>query len=145
MKTTFTTRGNELVLSYWVNHGEGPEQVIRRFTGSEGGYVREKRGEDWKQVCKGLAAVGNTLEVGQNQTLESVIRREFQAFKRRDAKACYPTLVKSVGRPKSVDGQKVGVYLDPASISLAKTLGDGNVSEGVRKALAKAVMSNQTN
>jgi hypothetical protein len=43
------------------------------------------------------------------------------------------------GRPSSLDGGKrVNVYLDSASLEHAATLGNGNVSEGIRIALQGA-------
>lgn len=48
-----------------------------------------------------------------------------------------------IGRPAVLDGnaggRRVNVYLDKTSLAVAKKLGDGNVSEGIRKAL-KQVM-----
>lgn len=42
-----------------------------------------------------------------------------------------------IGRPaQMVDGKRVNVYLDSASIAAAKKIGDGSVSEGIRLALA---------
>lgn len=44
-----------------------------------------------------------------------------------------------VGRPAELDGgRKVNTYLDAESIAIASRLGNGNVSEGIRKALAQA-------
>ena len=43
-----------------------------------------------------------------------------------------------VGRPADVGGKRVQVYLDAESIAIATRLGNGNVSEGIRKALKKA-------
>jgi len=41
-----------------------------------------------------------------------------------------------VGAPAKMEGgRRMNVYLDKVSILKAKTLGDGNVSEGIRKAL----------
>lgn len=40
------------------------------------------------------------------------------------------------GRPVTVGGKKVLVYLDPAAHIKARLLGSGNVSAGVRAALA---------
>jgi hypothetical protein len=40
------------------------------------------------------------------------------------------------GRPASmVNGKRVNVYLDAASLERAAKLGDGNVSEGIRRSL----------
>jgi|GEM_PF-3402030 len=43
-----------------------------------------------------------------------------------------------VGRPADVAGKKVNTYLDADSIAIASRLGNGNVSEGIRKALRLA-------
>lgn len=44
------------------------------------------------------------------------------------------------GRPPELeDGGRVNIYLDGPSKAIAKKLGAGNVSEGIRIALAKAV------
>ena len=40
-----------------------------------------------------------------------------------------------VGRPPTVDGKRVQVFLDAESLSIAARLGNGNVSEGIRQAL----------
>lgn len=43
------------------------------------------------------------------------------------------------GRPAEMDGGKrVQVYLDAESLEIAQSLGDGNVSAGIRMALAQA-------
>ena len=50
----------------------------------------------------------------------------------------------SVGRPSEMEGGKrVQVYLDADSLALAAKLGNGNVSEGIRKALKHADISEQ--
>jgi hypothetical protein len=41
-----------------------------------------------------------------------------------------------VGAPRQIDGKRVNVYLDTASLEAAAQFGDGNVSEGIRRALA---------
>ena len=46
----------------------------------------------------------------------------------------------TIGKPATLTGGKrVNVYLDDASLDAAAKLGDGNVSEGIRAALKKAV------
>ena len=40
------------------------------------------------------------------------------------------------GRPVEIGGKRIQVYLDEISIEVAKKLGNDNVSEGIRKALA---------
>lgn len=49
-----------------------------------------------------------------------------------------PPEKRPVGRPTNVGGKRVQVYLDAESIAIASKLGNGNVSEGIRKALKKA-------
>ncbi len=45
----------------------------------------------------------------------------------------------TAGRPiKMEGGKRVNVYLDTESLAIAVRLGDGNVSEGIRKALKSA-------
>ena len=47
-----------------------------------------------------------------------------------------PPEKRSVGAPKKMtDGKRVNIYLDAESIDLAKKLGGGNVSKGIRAAL----------
>lgn len=44
------------------------------------------------------------------------------------------------GRPSEMSGgKKVNTYLDAESIAIATKLGNGNVSDGIRKALKQAV------
>lgn len=42
------------------------------------------------------------------------------------------------GRPRTVGGRNVNIYLDESSIARAKRLGDGSISEGIRRALKAA-------
>lgn len=50
-----------------------------------------------------------------------------------------PTEKRPVGRPAEMSGgKKVNTYLDAESIAIATRLGNGNVSEGIRKALKQA-------
>jgi hypothetical protein len=44
-----------------------------------------------------------------------------------------------VGRPAAVAGKRVQVYLDKIRLEAAAKLGEGNVSNGIRKALKQAV------
>jgi len=53
-----------------------------------------------------------------------------------------PTPKRSVGAPIKVkDGRKVNLYLDPRSLAIASEVGQGNISEGVRRALARCPCS----
>ena len=48
-------------------------------------------------------------------------------------------VARTVGRPtKLLDGKRINVYLDVASLDAAAKIGNGNVSEGIRLALQKA-------
>ena len=48
-----------------------------------------------------------------------------------------PFQINAAGRPPTVEGRKVTVYLDESSLAKAANLGDGNVSAGIRLALTK--------
>jgi hypothetical protein len=50
----------------------------------DGGYVREYRDNDWKQVCDKLSNMGQTLTAPSRAELPGVIRREYQAMRRSD-------------------------------------------------------------
>lgn len=43
------------------------------------------------------------------------------------------------GRPVEIGGKRINVYLDDTSIEVAKKLGNENVSDGIRKALAQTI------
>lgn len=43
------------------------------------------------------------------------------------------------GRPVEIGGKRINVYLDDTSIEIAKKLGNENVSDGIRKALAQTI------
>lgn len=44
-------------------------------------------------------------------------------------------------RPQEMEGgRRMNVYLDAATIEKARQLGDGNISEGIRRALCKIVV-----
>ena len=47
-----------------------------------------------------------------------------------------------IGRPSSVEGKRVQVYLDAASLEAAAKLGHGKVSNGIRQALKIAATAN---
>ena len=87
MRLTETPNGVEL--SY-VDAHEG-RRVTRTFFVSstdpdKPSYVREWVGRDAKQVCDELASLGDTLRATGN-TLARVIRREYRAMRRAEAKA----------------------------------------------------------
>ena len=131
---------NEVTLHYQHDDGEGlPRLIVRTFTAPpEGGYLRELVGREWKQVCRGLAQTGEAIEVRPSEILADVVRKHARIMKRLDAASRWPTIV-SGGRPATLsDGKTVSVYLDKASLEIAETMGAGNISEGIRAALAAA-------
>jgi len=48
------------------------------------------------------------------------------------------TELKKLGRPNVIDGKRRNVFIDDESWSNAQKLGNGNASEGIRKALELA-------
>ena len=40
--------------------------------------------------------------------------------------------------PKILGGKRIDIYIDASSLETAKSLGDGNASDGIRKALTHA-------
>jgi hypothetical protein len=46
-----------------------------------------------------------------------------------------------LGRPATVEGKRVNVYLDDESLATASRLGEGNVSAGIRLALKRCERS----
>lgn len=50
---------------------------------------------------------------------------------------------RSPGRPATVQGKRVQVYLDHASLTQASALGAGNVSNGIRIALKQSKCKNK--
>jgi hypothetical protein len=45
------------------------------------------------------------------------------------------------GRPSVIKGRRVNTYLDEASLNTARALGNGKISEGIRKALKLAKLA----
>ena len=52
----------------------------------EGGYVRERVGNGYRQVCERLSSGGSTLMVSNRKSLIDVIRSEYRAMRRNDNK-----------------------------------------------------------
>lgn len=128
--------GSIITLTYPIHIGEGVGQVKREFFGLPGFLIQEKAGEGWKHVYEGLADTGNLVKLGRHESVLEVVHREFEAFRRWDKAQENPTLAISRGRPKKVaNGATVAIFMGEETLALAKALGGGNVSEGVRKAL----------
>ena len=65
--------------------------------------------------------------------------RVYRGLEQRKVAAALGIEQPTVGRPAEMaGGKRVQVYLDAESISIASSLGKGNVSEGIRKALKQA-------
>lgn len=84
MKAKFTTdEVGGVTLSYDVEDYDGACRIERTFTCPfDGGYVREYRSGDWKQVCEHLHHLGRTLTCSSRDDLLTLIRREYQAMRR---------------------------------------------------------------
>lgn len=84
MKAQFNTDQNgRVTLSYDVEDYDGVSRVERTFTCPvDGGYVREYRNGDWKQVCDCLYHTGSTLTCSSRDKLLTLIHREYQAMRR---------------------------------------------------------------
>lgn len=54
----------------------------------------------------------------------------------------HPRVKRPVGRPTIIGGRRVNVYLDDESLDAALSLGDGNISAGIRVALTQKVQKN---
>lgn len=65
--------------------------------------------------------------------------RVYRGLEQRKVAAALGIEQTTVGRPAEMQGgKKVNTYLDAESIAIATRLGNGNVSEGIRKALKSA-------
>lgn len=84
MKTKITTdQIGRVTISYDSDDYDGVQRVERTFTCPiDGGYVREYRNGDWKQVCDRLSHMGNTLSCSSRDKLVAMIRREYRAMRR---------------------------------------------------------------
>jgi hypothetical protein len=78
--------GGYVKLTYHDTYSDEP--LSRVFIcPAEGGYVREWRRGDLTQVCDRLARMGPTLRCSSRADLPALIRREYRAMRRRDARA----------------------------------------------------------
>ena len=93
--------------------------------------------------CTVLGTVTRDGETGALVVTEAGIysmlnARVYRGLDQRKVKAALGVPM-DVGRPTELDGGKrVQVYLDAESVAIASKLGNGNVSDGIRKALKKA-------
>ena len=63
--------------------------------------------------------------------------------RRLDGRKIAAALGKAGRRPKMAGGVRINLYLDAATVEAARRLGSGNLSLGVRRAVAMAAQSNQ--
>lgn len=84
MRAHFSTDAiGRVSLSYDIEDYDGVTRVERTFTCPvDGGYVREYRNGDWRQVCDRLSNMGSTLSCSSRDKLLIMIRREYQAMRR---------------------------------------------------------------
>lgn len=86
-----------------------------------------------KKVTRALELLGVDTEQAYNHGLANFDTKSISKSVRRFFD------VNPVGRPEELaGGRKVNTYLDAESIAIATRLGNGNVSEGIRKALKQA-------
>jgi hypothetical protein len=71
-------------LAYWDEDEQ--RNRVRTFRVGAGGYVRD---EDDRQVCEQLDRTGSTL-MATPRTLASIIRREYRAMRRAEARERRP-------------------------------------------------------
>lgn len=150
MKIHTDTSKNETILTY---HEEdlvtGSIVLIERTFTVAGSYVMERVDGEWRQVCRKLEATGSTLTLKEGLSLADLIRKEFRALQRKDAKSEYPRLKtsrRSPGRPKEISqGKNASVYLDDITLDMARKIGDGNLSQGIRKAVESYPMMDEVN
>lgn len=83
MKAKFATEaGGYVTLSYDGDY-DGATRVERTFICPVGGgYVREYRNGEWKQVCDRLSHMGSTLYCPSRDKLLTMIRGEYQSMRR---------------------------------------------------------------
>ena len=87
MRMKLTTDDQKYVfLSYDEQGWDDTYRESRTFMcPPDGGYVRELRGDDWKQVCDRLWSMGSTLSCESRDKLPDLIRREYRAMRRAKA------------------------------------------------------------
>lgn len=111
------------------------------------GRITIKIGEGWQaysdEIPDGSQALGI---VTRGNKIGALVRLEDGKYAQVIAGTVYKidgrkiahALGHSPGRPIEVqNGRRVNVYLDEKSIAIAEKIGDGNVSEGIRKSLQK--------
>lgn len=85
------------------------------------------------------AGTGALAVVEATQQLVQLNAGSMRTLDQRKAQAALEEARGRGGRPAELaGGRRVNVYLDEASIQRAAELGNGNVSEGIRRALAPA-------
>ncbi|WP_342051286.1 MULTISPECIES: hypothetical protein [unclassified Cupriavidus] len=106
---------------------KSPEAAAEAFA-----EIISRREFDGKKMAAVLTHNGKQL------ALHRFDRKPGSADHWRDRMGDIPWPPGLVGRPAEMEGGKrVNVYLDAQSLARAARLGDGNVSEGIRRALAR--------
>lgn len=91
-------------------------------------------------ITRGTGDTGALAVVERTQQLVQLGAGGMRTLDQRKAWAALEEARGRGGRPAELDGgRRVNVYLDASSLQRAAELGDGNVSEGIRRALATAV------
>ncbi len=87
-------------------------------------------------ITRGTSDTGALAVVERTQQLVQLGAGGMRTLDQRKAQAALEEARGRGGRPAEMaGGRRVNVYLDSASLTRAAELGDGNVSEGIRRAL----------
>ena len=87
-------------------------------------------------ITRGTSDTGALAVVERTQQLVQLGAGGMRTLDQRKAQAALEEARGRGGRPAEMAGwRRVNVYLDSASLTRAAELGDGNVSEGIRRAL----------
>jgi len=87
-------------------------------------------------ITRGTSDTGALAVVERTQQLVQLGAGGMRTLDQRKAQAALEEARGRGGRPVELDGgRRVNVYLDATSLDRAAKLGDGNVSEGIRRAL----------
>ena len=85
MRMHIKTMSNGTVRLRYTDLWNG-ERIERTFHAAKpGGYVRERIGNDWRQVCYYLDSMGSTLIAPEHEALADLIRREYRRMYRRES------------------------------------------------------------
>jgi hypothetical protein len=86
MRAKIEHDGIAVTLAY-DHHFDPAVCIIRRFIAGHGHVLEDSGSRGWQQVCFGLSSMGNTLTCRDGNHLLPLIRREYRAMRRAEARA----------------------------------------------------------